>query len=266
MTRAKLQSQPSRVNQGRGDNEKRLLTLLQIALLATACSDSHQGNPTAEAKAPEQATQQATAAPATIPWFNGTVEQAFAAAKAGDKPILLYWGAEWCPPCHVLKATIFRRDEFIAQSQLFVPVYLDGDTERAQKYGEQFGVYGYPTVIIFSPAGEEITRIPGGMDIEQYVSVLELALNALRPVADLLAMVEQGKAIGDDDWRLLANYYWGLYLVGEVGDRVFGEVYRLLAEACPPTLALEKIQLLMMAIEHWARVEERAPELTPVYL
>lgn len=40
--------------------------------------------------------------PAGIDWFEGSVEGAFATAKTQDKPIFLYWGAVWCPPCHEL--------------------------------------------------------------------------------------------------------------------------------------------------------------------
>ena len=93
---------------------------------------------------------------ADIPWFDGDVESAFAAAKEQGKPLFLYWGAEWCPPCHQIKDQIFSKPEFIAKSRLFVPVYLDGDTDRAQKYGDRFGVMGYPTIIVFSPAGVEL--------------------------------------------------------------------------------------------------------------
>ena len=39
-----------------------------------------------------------------IDWFDGTVDEAFAAAKASGKPIFPYWGAEWCPPCHAISA------------------------------------------------------------------------------------------------------------------------------------------------------------------
>ena len=95
-----------------------------------------------------------------IHWFDGSVEEGFALAKSENKPVYLYWGAVWCPPCQYLKTTIFSRPEFVEKSNEFVTVYLDGDTERAQIYGERFDVMGYPTVIIFSPEGEEIMRMP----------------------------------------------------------------------------------------------------------
>ena len=130
-------------------------------------------------------------------------------AKAANKPVFLYWGAEWCPPCAQIKSTIFSKREFQERSRLFVPVYLDGDTPSAQKYGERFGVVGYPTMILFRPDGTEITRLPGGVDVARYATVLDVALADARPVAEILAAARSGGAVSDNDWRLLAYYSWG---------------------------------------------------------
>ena len=122
-----------------------------------------------------------------IAWQRGDIDAAFAAAKAANKPVFLYWGAVWCPPCNQVKATIFNRQDFVDRSRFFVPVYLDGDTRSAQKLGARFKVSGYPTMILFKPDGTEITRLPGEVDAEQYMRVLALGMSGARPVKDTLA-------------------------------------------------------------------------------
>ncbi|MEM9317176.1 MAG: thioredoxin family protein, partial [Pseudomonadota bacterium] len=201
-----------------------------------------------------------------MPWYQGTVEAAFAAAKSQDKPIFLYWGAEWCPPCKELKSIIFRQDAFIQQSELFVPVYLDGDTERAQRYGERFGVVGYPTVIIFDPKGSEITRIPGGMNIEQYVGVLELALGTIRPMQELLQSARNGGDMRDDDWRLLASYSWGQDKSLADGPDALHTLLLELATDCPAEVEDAKSRLQLLAFQSWAASEERDDALADQYL
>jgi thioredoxin-related protein len=158
----------------------------------------------------DQPVAQAAAHSGPIHWFEGTVEAGFAQAKAENKPVFLYWGAVWCPPCQEIKHTVFKSKQFIAQTKLFVPIYLDGDTERAQAWGETFGVKGYPTMIVFTPAGEEITRIPGGIDISRYNTVLDLSLNAMRPTSMLVqyALNDPSK-LQSSDFVQLAYYSWG---------------------------------------------------------
>jgi thiol:disulfide interchange protein len=96
-----------------------LVTLMSIALAAPLAVALDK---TASASA--HATQAGG-----IEWRkDNNVDAAFALAKSANKPLFLYWGAVWCPPCNQVKATIFNRQEFIDKSRHFIPVYLDGDS------------------------------------------------------------------------------------------------------------------------------------------
>jgi thiol-disulfide isomerase/thioredoxin len=223
-----------------------ILAVSLAALLVTGCGRKSPEPVVAEA--PVAAATDADAQghkhlPPGIDWFAGDVEAAFAAAKAADKPIFLYWGAEWCPPCAQIKSTIFNKREFQERSRLFVSVYLDGDTPSAQRHGERFGVVGYPTMILFRPDGTEITRLPGGVDVARYAKILDVALADARPVTEILAAAASGGDVTSNDWRLLAYYSWG-----SDNGRILPEAERAatflrLSDRCPPELQPECARL-----------------------
>ena len=111
-----------------------VLLALSASVLAACGRGDAASTPRAEEK-PAMANPLASlhADAPGIAWFNGDVNAAFASAKAANKPVLLYWGAQWCPPCKQLKSAVFNRPDFIEKSKLFVTVYLEGELPDAKK-------------------------------------------------------------------------------------------------------------------------------------
>ena len=221
--------------------------LLSSALMMAACSpgEPSSGDESAAADVDAAAIDETSG----IDWFDGDVEAAFAAAKREDKPLFLYWGAEWCPYCKQVKATVFTRRDVIRRTRQFVAVELDGDAPAAQQAGETFGVAGYPTMIVFTPGGDELTRIPNGLNLEAYADIFDLALNAIRPVADLVRAALAGESLEDREWQQLAVYSWG-----QDNQRALGELdaqltFDALASACPASAGSACSRLAMNHID-----------------
>jgi len=189
------------------------------------------------------------------------VDAAFTRARTEQKPVLLYWGAVWCPPCNQVKATIFNRHEFIERSRAFVPVYVDGDSPGAQKLAMRFKVSGYPTMVLFNQTGTELTRLPGEVDALQYERVLALALSAERPVKSVLADARGGSQnLTPNDWTQLAFYSWD---TDEQQLVVKGDTAALLKQlsiACPRTEASARNRLFLKALAASAQAPKVAPE------
>lgn len=183
-----------------------------------------------------------------IEWFNGDVPAAFAAAEQSYKPVFLYWGAKWCPPCQQLKSSVFSRSDFIAKTRQFVPVYLDGDAPGAQKWGETLHVSGYPTVVILRSDQREITRISGGVDLSQYADLLDAALGDVKPIADVLADLKRDpSALSGSDCQRLAYYAWEIGDVAASDKPAVGQSLDKAAASCPGLNPVERARLTVVA-------------------
>jgi len=187
------------------------------------------------------------------------VEAAFGAARAQKKPVLLYWGARWCPPCNQLKATLFNRQDFIERSRSVVAVHLDGDVPAAQKLGTRFKVRGYPTLILFSPDGAELTRLPGEADAAQVMQVLQLGLSSGRPARQVLADARAGKPLTGAEWRLLAFYSWDTDESALLPEAERAAVLRTLAKSCPATEPDAGTRLLLKSLAEGADATPPTP-------
>ena len=98
-----------------------------------------------------------------------TIDEGFAEARASGKPLLLYFTADWCPPCHNLEHEIFHSSRFVKGiEEDFVPVKVtdrrreDGrnapDVDALQKNTR---VTSFPTLVVVRPDGIAAVRNVG---------------------------------------------------------------------------------------------------------
>src|SRR5438105_2259944 len=238
------------------------LWALVAAMSLTACGK--RDTPPAASVPASAASTAAAHSSAGIAWRDAAndadVDAAFALARSEKKPVFLYWGAKWCPPCNQVKATLFNRMDFIERSRAFVPVYIDGDSPGAQKLGTRFKVRGYPTMVLFNADGAELTRLPGEVDAVQYTQVLTLGMNAQRPVRAVLADARSGGTqLTPNDWRLLAFYSWETD-EQQVPKESLPGLLKQLAAACPADQAETASRLLLKAV---AASADAAPKPDP---
>ena len=229
----------------------------RVALLAALLAALAQAGSAATAAPTAASTAAATPAPASISgpsvaWLpaanDADIARAFAQARAEKKPLLLYWGAAWCPPCNHLKATLFNRADFIERSKSLVAVNIDGDLPGAQKLGSRFKVRGYPTMILMAADGSEITRLPGEADAPQVLNALQLGLSGGRPAKAVLADARAGKPVSGPEWRMLAFYAWDIDEAQLISANERPALLAQLSAAAPRAEAAAATRLLLKAL------------------
>lgn len=138
--------------------------LIGIALAVSAaagCSRERTQKPPQEA--PEQA--EGHVSPVT------TAQEFDSRVLKADKPVLVDFSADWCPPCRTLAPIIGRLAGEYAGRVEFVKVDVDSSRQVARTYD----IRGLPTVMIFN-GGKAVNRLIGLRGADEYRSVLDALL------------------------------------------------------------------------------------------
>lgn len=139
-----------------------------------------------------------------VQWFEGSLEEALAAAKASGKQVFVDVGAYWCPPCRKLDEEVFVRPEVgAALAAGYVALHIDAEKGEGPEVVAQYKVQAYPTLLVLTAGGLERGRMVDGME----PAALLAGLEEIARGGDVLAGLEAAVAAKPDD--LEARYRLG---------------------------------------------------------
>ena len=140
----------------------------------------------------------------TMQLWQTDVEIALEHARGKREPVIIYWGAIWCPPCNHLKSQVFEHSSFETDTQAWTKIYIDGDSKDAQRWGEQFKVVNYPTVILLNESGKEVERFYEVLNYTEFKERLISTRNNPFGFAELIEKALTGEAT-EKEWAIVAR-------------------------------------------------------------
>ncbi|WP_300461584.1 thioredoxin family protein [Desulfobacula sp.] len=106
----------------------------------------------------------------TIDWQ--AYDQGMGLAEKQDKPIFLYFHADWCTYCRKLKQTTFLDTAVLNYlKDNFISIMVDSDKNK--ELSTQWRVKGLPTLWFLRSDASKISSIPGYVNETQLLQVLK---------------------------------------------------------------------------------------------
>ncbi len=93
-------------------------------------------------------------------------------AKIQNKPVFLYFHADWCKYCKKLKTTTFTDKAVLNYlSDNFISITID--TEKERDLANEWGIKGLPNLWFLKADNSKISNLPGYVGPEQFINVLK---------------------------------------------------------------------------------------------
>ena len=131
-----------------------LLMLLTLYGVGEAQSESHTG----------------------ISFFNGTLKEAIAKAKAENKFVFFDAYASWCGPCKAMDKEVFA-DKAVSDylNTKFVSVRIDMEKGEGPALAKKYAsINGYPSLLFLDNGGMPVKTLLGSRDAEEFLAEAKL--------------------------------------------------------------------------------------------
>jgi thiol:disulfide interchange protein len=109
-------------------------------------------------------------------YFNSAAAVLADDRKAGVKPVLMMFTADWCGPCQAFKAGVLADDRVVfrvVKAYKFEKVDLTKWEGKNGATASKYGVNAIPTLMVVNSRGQEVARYRGPFDPGQFAEWLD---------------------------------------------------------------------------------------------
>ena len=144
--------------------------------------------------------------------------------KASDQMLMLFVDvyADWCGPCKMMDSEVFTDPALTAYMKAhYLSVKVDGESDFGRIFAAEQGLAGYPSMFVFSDAGELISKIVGFTPAEEMKTTLSSIKDGYGKIRTYQALYRSDKLEAEE----FADYINVLREMGnqEEADRLSAE-------------------------------------------
>jgi thioredoxin 1 len=111
-----------------------------------------------------------------VVFFNGSLAEAIARAKAEHKFVFFDAYASWCGPCKAMEATVFP-NEALAEylNEHFISIRIDIEKGEGPNLAKRYtSIDGYPSLLFLNNEGHVIKTLLGSRKAEELLAEAKL--------------------------------------------------------------------------------------------
>ncbi|MBT9148012.1 MAG: Thioredoxin-like protein [Syntrophomonadaceae bacterium] len=145
---------------------KLLVTMLLVVVLTSACDREE----IREVGLPDERLPVEKTEAEEIHWvFN--LAEGLKSARQANKPLLVYFHADWCSWCKKMVSDTYSAEEVIRLSRNFICIKVD--TDKEPQVAREYKVAGLPTIIFLNPEGEVIKIVTGFRNSADFAAIMK---------------------------------------------------------------------------------------------
>jgi thioredoxin 1 len=111
-----------------------------------------------------------------VTFFNGTLKEAMAKAKAEGKYIFFDAYAAWCGPCKAMERDVFSNEELGKyMNEKFVSIRIDMEKGEGPELAKRYtSIDGYPSLLFLDNKGHVMKTLLGSRNVEDFTAESKL--------------------------------------------------------------------------------------------